>query len=115
MSKILIIEDNVVLCRMLCNWLERKGLQTERTGSVAQARKLIATTNADIILSDIRLPDGDGVKDILKWMNKQQIRIPFLVMTEYSGIPSAVKAMKLGAEDYLPKPVNPDNLYTILQ
>ena len=115
MSKILIIEDNVVLCRMLCNWLERKGLQTERTGSVAQARKLIATTNADIILSDIRLPDGDGVKDILKWMNKQQIRIPFIVMTEYSGIPSAVQAMKLGAEDYLPKPINTDKLYSLLR
>ena len=115
MSKILIIEDNVVFCRMLCNWLERKGLQTERTGSVAQARKLIATTNADIILSDIRLPDGDGVKDILKWMNKQQIRIPFIVMTEYSGIPSAVQAMKLGAEDYLPKPINTDKLYSLLR
>ena len=115
MSKILIIEDNVVFCRMLCNWLERKGLQTERTGSVAQARKLIATTNADIILSDIRLPDGDGVKDILKWMNKQQIRIPFIVMTEYYGIPSAVQAMKLGAEDYLPKPINTDKLYSLLR
>ena len=115
MSKILIIEDNVVFCRMLCNWLERKGLQTERTGSLAQARKLIATTNADIILSDIRLPDGDGVKDILKWMNKQQIRIPFIVMTEYSGIPSAVQAMKLGAEDYLPKPINTDKLYSLLR
>ena len=57
MCKILIIEDNAVLCRMLCNWLERKGLQTEHTGSANQARKLIASTNADIILSDIRLPD----------------------------------------------------------
>jgi len=48
MSKILIIEDNSVLCRMLCNWLERKGLQTEHTDSAVQARKLIATTNADV-------------------------------------------------------------------
>lgn len=115
MSKILIIEDNAVLCRMLCNWLERKGLQTEHTGSAMQARKLIASTNADVILSDIRLPDGDGVEEVLKWMNKQQIRIPFIVMTEYAGIPSAVQAMKLGAEDYLPKPVNPDKLYTLLR
>ncbi|MDR3652177.1 MAG: sigma-54 dependent transcriptional regulator [Paludibacter sp.] len=115
MNKILIIEDNVVLCRMLCNWLERKGLQTEHTGSVVQARKLITSTNADIILSDIRLSDGDGVEDVLKWMNKQQIRIPFIVMTEYSGISSAVQAMKLGAEDYLPKPINPDKLYSLLR
>lgn len=115
MSKILIIEDNAVLCRMLCNWLQRKGFQTEYTGSAMQARKLIASTNPDVILSDIRLPDGDGVEEILKWMNKQQIRIPFIVMTEYAGIPSAVQAMKLGAEDYLPKPVNPDKLYSLLQ
>lgn len=115
MSKILIIEDNAVLCRMLCNWLERKGLQTEHTSSAMQARKLIVSTNADVILSDIRLPDGDGVEEVLKWMNKEQIRIPFIVMTEYAGIPSAVQAMKLGAVDYLPKPVNPDKLYTLLR
>lgn len=115
MSKILIIEDNAVLCRMLCNWLERKGLQTEHTGSALQARKLIVSTNADIILSDIRLPDGDGVEEVLKWMNKEQIRIPFIVMTEYAGVSSAVQAMKLGAEDYLPKPVNPEKLYTLVQ
>jgi len=115
MCKILIIEDNAVLCRMLCNWLERKGLQTEHTGSALQARKLIASTNADIILSDIRLPDGDGVEEVLKWMNKEQIHIPFIVMTEYAGVSSAVQAMKLGAEDYLPKPVNPEKLYTLVQ
>jgi two-component system response regulator HydG len=115
MSKILIIEDNAVLCRMLCNWLERKGLQTEHTGSAMQARKLIASTNPDVILSDIRLPDGDGVEEILKWMNKQQIRTPFIVMTEYAGVMSAVHAMKLGAEDYLPKPVDPEKLYSMLQ
>ncbi|WP_148226446.1 response regulator [Paludibacter propionicigenes] len=55
------------------------------------------------------------MEDILKWMNKQQIRIPFIVMTEYSGISSAVQAMKLGAEDYLPKPGNPDKLYSLLR
>lgn len=114
MSKILIIEDNAVLCRMLCNWLERKGLQTEHTGSTKQARKLIASTHIDVILSDIRLPDGDGVEGVLKWMNKEQIHIPFIVMTEYAGISSAIQAMKLGAEDYLPKPVNPEKLYALL-
>lgn len=113
MSKILIIEDNPVLSRVLCNWLERKGLQTEQTTSAVQARRMLASTDASVILSDIRLPDGDGV-EILEWMNKQQIRIPFVVMTEYAEVGSAVRAMKLGAKDYLPKPVIPEKLYAIL-
>ncbi|WP_455665069.1 sigma-54-dependent transcriptional regulator [Phocaeicola sp.] len=113
MSKILIIEDNPVLSRVLCNWLERKGLQTEQTTSAVQARRMLASTDADVVLSDIRLPDGDGV-EILEWMNGQQIRIPFVVMTEYAEVGSAVRAMKLGAKDYLPKPVIPEKLYAIL-
>ena len=113
MNKILIIEDNPVLSRVLCNWLERKGLQTEQTTSAVQARRMLASTDADVILSDIRLPDGDGV-EILEWMNAQQIRIPFVVMTEYAEVGSAVRAMKLGAKDYLPKPVIPEKLYAIL-
>jgi two-component system response regulator HydG len=115
MSKILIIEDNAVLCRMLYNWLERKGLQTVTAGSVGQALKLISSAVIDIIISDVRLPDGDGVENILKWMNREQIHIPFIVMTEYAGISSAVQAMKLGAEDYLPKPVNPEKLYASIE
>jgi two-component system response regulator HydG len=115
MSKILIIEDNAVLCRMLYNWLERKGLQTVTAGSVGQALKLISSAVVDIIISDVRLPDGDGVENILKWMNREQIHIPFIVMTEYAGISSAVQAMKLGAEDYLPKPVNPEKLYASIE
>ena len=115
MSKILIIEDNAVLCRMLHNWLDKKGLQTVMAGSVVQALKLINSAGVDIIISDVRLPDGDGVENILKWMNKEQIHIPFIVMTEYAGISSAVQAMKLGAEDYLPKPVNPEKLYALIE
>jgi len=47
-----------------------EGLQTKHTRSTMQANKLIASTNPDIILSDIRLPNGDAVEDILKWLNK---------------------------------------------
>lgn len=112
MSKLLIIEDNLVLCRLLCNWLEKKGVQTEYTTSAVTARKMIAATDADLILSDIRLPDGDGV-EILEWMKSQDYRIPYVVMTDYAEVSSAVRAMKLGAEDYLPKPVSPEKLYEV--
>lgn len=110
MSKVLIIEDNLVLSRMLGNWLEKKEVQVEQTASAVKARKMIATTDADIILSDIRLPDGDGV-EILKWVKEQKINIPFIVMTDYAEVRSAVRAMKLGAMDYLPKPVDMDSFY----
>ncbi len=113
MGKILIIEDDLVLCRVLRNWLERKRMQVECASTAAQARKIIATTDADIILSDMRLPDGDGI-GILEWMNENRYRIPFVIMTQHAEVLSAVRAMKLGAEDYLPKPFQPDTLYAML-
>jgi two-component system response regulator HydG len=113
MNKILIIEDNLVFSQMLCNWLEQKGWQTEQVSSVNHALELLAATDADVILSDIRLPDGDGM-EILEWMNVHQIHIPFVVMTEYAEVPSAVRAIKLGAEDYLKKTFVPGKLYEIL-
>jgi two-component system response regulator HydG len=113
MNKILIIEDNLALNRMLCNWMKKKGWQTEQASTAAQALKLLAATDADVILSDIRLPDGDGMK-ILEWVDTYQIHIPFVVMTEYAEVSSVVRAMKLGAEDYLSKPFTPEELYKIL-
>ena len=113
MGKILIIEDDLVLCRVLRNWLERKRMQVECASTTAQARKIIATTDADIILSDMRLPDGDGI-GILEWMNENRYRIPFVIMTQHAEVLSAVRAMKLGAEDSLPKPFQPETLYTML-
>ena len=113
MGKVLIIEDDLVLCRVLRNWLERKRMRVECVCSVAQARKTIAATDADIILSDMRLPDGDGI-GLLEWMNENRYRIPFIIMTQHAEVLSAVRAMKLGAEDYLPKPFQPDTLYAML-
>jgi two-component system, NtrC family, response regulator HydG len=113
MSKILVIEDDSVLCRILLNWLEKKKLAVECAYSVAEAKKKIEVTDADVILSDMRLPDGDGIT-ILEWMNEKQYHIPFILMTQYADVLSAVRAMKLGAEDYLPKPILPEKLFATL-
>lgn len=67
------------------------------------------TEGADLILSDLRLPDKDGI-DLLKWLGEQGLSIPLIMMTSYADIQSAVQAMKLGASDYVAKPVNPDEL-----
>lgn len=61
------------------------------------------------MLCDLRLPDGDGI-DLLEWVSNRNVNVPLIVMTSYSAIPSAVQAMKLGARDYISKPVNPEDL-----
>lgn len=77
--------------------------------NIARARKHIESQNVDLILSDLRLPDHEGI-DLLKWMNEQGMDIPLIIMTGYADIQSAVQAMKLGARDYIAKPVNPEEL-----
>ncbi|EJX03259.1 two component, sigma54 specific, transcriptional regulator, Fis family [gut metagenome] len=62
-----------------------------------------------MILSDLRLPDHDGI-DLLRWLNEKNKQIPLIIMTGYADIQSAVQVMKLGACDYIAKPVNPDEL-----
>ena len=114
MSKILIIEDNLVFARALKNWLEKEHFQVEYATNATRARRMITDNgDADLILSDMRLPDGDGV-EMLEWLNKRDSRIPFVVMTQYAEVQSAVKAMKLGAVDYLPKPFMPETLYSVI-
>ena len=70
---------------------------------------IIESQTVDLILSDLRLPDHEGI-DLLKWMNEQGKAIPLIIMTGYADIQSAVLAMKLGARDYIAKPVNPGEL-----
>lgn len=109
MKSILIVEDDITYGMMLKTWLGKKGFQVSSTGSVARARKHIETETVDLILSDLRLPDKDGI-DLLKWIGQQGRTIPLIIMTGYADIQSAVQAIKLGACDYIAKPVNPDEL-----
>lgn len=110
MSRILIVEDDVVLARALKNWLERERLQVTCAITAANARRIIAEEEVDMILSDLRLPDGDGI-ELLEWMEKNKCRIPLIIMTQHAEVSSAIRAMKAGAEDYLPKPIHPETLY----
>lgn len=87
----------------------QKGFRVNSVSSIARAQKHIESENVDLILSDLRLPDRDGI-DLLKWLGEHSLRIPLIIMTGYADIQSAVQAMKLGACDYIAKPVNPDEL-----
>lgn len=103
MQKIIVIEDNPVFCDYICNYLRKNGMETEKTHSVAQARKLIEAAGEDaIVLSDLRLADGNGI-ELLQWMRKQGKKQPLIMMTDYAEVHTAVETMKSGAEDYVPK------------
>ena len=109
MTSILIVEDDITYGMMLKTWLGKKGFQVTSTSSIARAQKHIESETVDLILSDLRLPDKDGI-DLLKWLGEHGLQIPLIIMTGYADIQSAVQAMKLGACDYIAKPVNPDEL-----
>ena len=109
MKSILIVEDDITYGMMLKTWLGKKGFRVNSVSSIARAQKHIESENVDLILSDLRLPERDGI-DLLKWLGEHSLRIPLIIMTGYADIQSAVQAMKLGACDYIAKPVNPDEL-----
>lgn len=109
MRSILIVEDDITFGMMLKTWLGKKGFEVSSVSNIARARKHIESQTVDLVLSDLRLPDYEGI-DLLKWMNDRGINIPLIIMTGYADIQSAVLAMKLGARDYIAKPVNPEEL-----
>ena len=109
MKQILIVEDDITFGTMLKSWLGKKGFDASTISSVSKAKKAIENQKPDIILSDLRLPDEDGTQ-LLVWLNDNGLKIPFIIMTSYAEIQSAVMAMKLGANDYISKPINPDEL-----
>ena len=109
MPHILIVEDDIAFGTMLQTWLRKKGFEVDKATSVGAAVKLLVDTSVDIVLSDLRLPDHDGLR-LLKWMREHNNNAPFIVMTNYAEVQNAVLAMKSGATDYIAKPVQPDIL-----
>lgn len=107
--KILILEDDASFGLMLNNWFRKKGFRSVLCQNVQAAKKTAMSETFSIILSDLRLPDGDGIM-FLAWLRENKIETPLIIMTSYGEIQSAITSMKLGAEDYIQKPINPDVL-----
>ena len=105
-QRILIVEDDISFGTMLKGWFIKNDYSAELRTKVSDATEMLSDEKFDLILSDLRLPDGDGT-EILRWMKDNNKNMPFIVMTSYGEVQSAVEAIKLGAEDYLQKPINP--------
>lgn len=107
--RILIVDDDVTFALMLRTWLSKKGFEVETAGSVEAGREALAHGRFDLLLTDMRLPDQDGIF-LLQWLAEQAEPLPAIVMTSYADIRNAVMSMKLGARDYIAKPINPEEL-----
>ena len=108
-ERILIVDDDITFALMLRTWLSKRGFGVETASSAAAARTALAAGGFSLVLSDMRLPDEDGIA-LLQWMAGAGVAAPVIVMTSYAEIQNAVRCMKLGARDYVAKPVNPDEL-----
>ena len=109
MKSILIIEDDIIFSRTIGNWLVKQGMRVESVTKLSDAKKSVREKEYDLILADLRLPDGNSTL-FLEWLNDENYTIPFLIMTNYGQVENAVQAMQLGAVNYLCKPIRPDKL-----
>lgn len=112
--RILIVEDNIMLAGQQKRWFEKSGYEAVTTIDEPSARRLLGKEHFDLVLSDVRLPEGDGIS-LLEWMVRMRMDISFIIMTGYASVPDAVRAIKLGAMDYLAKPVQMDDLQRLVK
>lgn len=115
MGRIIVVEDNIIYSDFVCRLLESKGFQCTSASTCNGARKFFAKMHKDdIVLADLRLPDGNGIA-LLEELRKQGKNNPYIVMTDYDEVSTAVRSMKQGAEDYIPKKLIEDSLFPLLK
>lgn len=112
-SQILLVEDKLSLRHMLRLALETDEHEVIEAESVTQARELLRRHRPALVLTDLKLPDGDGL-GVLRAAKEGDPGLPVIVMTAYGGVQEAVAAMREGALDFLAKPVEPDHLRLIV-
>jgi two-component system response regulator PilR (NtrC family) len=110
----LVIDDEPDICELLTLTLGRMDVQTETAMDVAGAKALLDKHDFDICLTDMRLPDGDGL-ELVEWMQSHAAGVPVAVITAHGNVETAVQALKLGAFDFISKPLDLGNLRTIVE
>ena len=104
-ATVLVIDDEQDILDLLSITLKRMGLNCVTSANIEGGRKLISSQDIDLCLTDMRLPDGNGL-DFVEWMQKDFSHIPVAVITAHGNVKAAVKALKLGAFDFVSKPVD---------
>ena len=114
MATILIIEDDLTFSQLLEGFLQKHKHTPTAVHDVKKSMKLLAQEDFDLLLVDYRLPDGTGL-DVLTHVREKGSMVPFIIMTSFNDVRTAVKSIRMGAFDYITKPVNPEELLMLLQ
>jgi two-component system response regulator PilR (NtrC family) len=109
----LVIDDEPDICELLTLTLGRMDILTETAGDVASAKRLLNSKAFDLCLTDMRLPDGDGL-ELVEWIQLHAASVPVAVITAHGNVETAVQALKLGAFDFISKPLDLNNLRNIV-
>lgn len=110
----LVIDDEPDICELLTLTLGRMNVRTESAIDVRGAKALLGKHQFDICLTDMRLPDGDGL-ELVEWMQSHAPGVPVAVITAHGNVETAVQALKLGAFDFISKPLDLGNLRNIVE
>jgi len=109
----LVIDDEPDICELLTLTLGRMDIRTKTATDVAGAKTLLGSHEFDICLTDMRLPDGDGL-ELVEWIQSNATGLPVAVITAHGNVETAVQALKLGAFDFISKPLDLGNLRTVV-
>ena len=110
----LVIDDEPDICELLKLTLGRMDIRTETAADVMSAKALLGSGQFDLCLTDMRLPDGDGL-ELVQWMQTHASGVPVAVITAHGNVETAVQALKLGAFDFISKPLDLGNLRNIVE
>lgn len=113
MARILLIEDDVPFCKLLEKFLIKKSFEVVTAFSAAEGKNSLKSADFDLVISDLRLPDYDGLL-LLSEIKSDFPNLPVLLMTGYADVNTAVKAIKNGATDYISKPFNPEEVLIVI-
>src|ERR1700735_2706434 len=102
---VLVVDDEPGLCELLTITLQRMNLDPRTAHSVADAQRLLKTEQLDLCLTDMQLPDGDGL-ELVKWIQQYSPSVPVAVITAHGNMETAGRALKLGAFDFVSKPLD---------
>ena len=111
-QKILVVDDEADICRSVSKILSRKGFEVDSALNAGDAVKLLSGSTFDLVITDLMMPGTDGM-ELLRIIRDHYPELNVVMITGYATIDSAVKAVKLGAAGYLPKPFTPDELMTV--
>ena len=113
-ARALVIDDEPDICELLTLTLGRMDIDTESATDVDSAKAKLGAGHFDLCLTDMRLPDGDGL-ELVEWMQTHTPNVPVAVITAHGNVETAVQALKLGAFDFISKPLDLGNLRNIVE